>query len=314
MSLELIKLHDPDTGSRASILAGFGFNCYEFIARADNQEVSVLWSASEFARGRERASGSGIPLLFPFPGRLRGETLRWEGREFRLPSGDGRGNAIHGFVLNRPWRVKECDGTRVVGQFQASVDAVELLRQWPADFRITATYELQGNRLNSSFHVENPDNQPLPCGFGTHPYFRLPLGGPEAAECIVKLPVTRHWELVDMLPTGQCKDLADAAAYQRGRRFGDMTFDDVFGGLVYQAGRCRSEIHDPGSGRVVTLEFDQVFRECVVYTPPHREAICIEPYTYVPGAFELAQAGADVGLRVLAPGESFRAHASISVS
>jgi aldose 1-epimerase len=314
MALENVVLTDSATGSRAQILARFGFNCYEFLANVNGREVDVLWAAENFANGEERPSGSGIPLLFPFPGRLRGTTFRWGGQEFQLPEGDGRGNAIHGFVMSRPWRVIEQNGSRVVGQFQASVDDSTILSQWPADFRITATYELTGTQLRSAFRIENPDEKPLPCGFGTHPYFRLPLGSATAADCVVKLPVTRHWDLVDMLPTGRCDDLADPDAYLGGMTFGEMTFDDVFGGLIFKADRCSAEIHDPGSGLTMAIEFDRAFRESVVYTPPHREAICIEPYTCVPGAFDLKESGAHYGVRVLAPGESFTAEVIMSVN
>jgi aldose 1-epimerase len=64
----------------------------------------------------------------------------------------------------------------------------------------------------------------------------------------------------------------------------------------------------------MTQRFDGVFRECVVYTPPHREAICIEPYTCVPGALELDRRGIAAGLRMVPPGDSFRAVVEISVA
>ncbi|MCA9141450.1 MAG: aldose 1-epimerase [Planctomycetaceae bacterium] len=313
MTIENIRLNDPSTGAQASILASFGFNCYEFVANLDGRKVDVLWSAPGFASGNERASGSGIPLLFPFPGRLRGTTFHWDGREYSLDAGDGRGNAIHGFVLNRPWRVIERSASRVVGQFQASVDDPKILEQWPADFRVTATYELIGNRLSSSFVFENPDDKALPCGFGTHPYFRLPLGGSSGDSCRVTIPAGRHWELVDMLPTGNCSELAEANAYQQGLRFGDMKFDDVFGGLVFSGEDCVSEIVDSESSTRLSMRFDRSFRELVVYTPPHREAVCVEPYTCVPGTVGLDVTGVDFGLRVLQPGESFVSRVEMEV-
>lgn len=313
MTIENVTLIDPTTGARASILAGFGFNCYEFVANLNGREVDVLWSAPGFASGDERASGSGIPLLFPFPGRLRGSTFQWEGRDYSLEAGDGRGNAIHGFVLNRPWRVIEQSASRVVGQFQASVDDLKLLDQWPADFCVTGTYELIGNRLASTFVFENPDDKALPCGFGTHPYFRLPLGGTSSESCVVTIPATKHWELVDMLPTGKCKELAEAKAYQQGLRFGDMKFDDVFGGLVFDGDDCVSEIVDPESNTRLTMRFDRSFRELVVYTPPHRGAVCVEPYSCVPGTVGLDLPGVDFGLRILQPGESFTSRVELEV-
>ncbi|MDA1054774.1 MAG: aldose 1-epimerase [Planctomycetota bacterium] len=314
MTVENVTLNDPATGARASILPGFGFNCYEFIAKLDGRDVDVIWSVPDFVSGNERPSGSGIPLLFPFPGRLRGTTFQWEGRGYQVEAGDGRGNAIHGFVLNRPWRVIEQSESRVVGRFQASVDDPTILEQWPADFRVTATYELMGNRLASAFVFENPDDKALPCGFGTHPYFRLPLGGSSGDSCIVTVPATKHWELVDMLPTGGCTDLEKASAYQQGLRFGEMTFDDVFGGLVFGGDNCVCQIVDPESNARLAMRFDRSFRELVVYTPPHREAVCVEPYSCVPGTVGLDVPGVDFGLRVLQPGESFTSRVELEVS
>ena len=60
--------------------------------------------------------------------------------------------------------------------------------------------------------------------------------------------------------------------------------------------------------------FDRAFRECVVYTPPHREAICIEPYTCVAGAFSLAEPGIDAGIRIVPPGGSFHARVEIELT
>ena len=49
--------------------------------------------------------------------------------------------------------------------------------------------------------------------------------------------------------------------------------------------------------------WDEACEVCVIYTPPHREAICMEPYTLVPGG--LAFDTGEHGLIVLMPGESF---------
>jgi aldose 1-epimerase len=201
----------------------------------------------------------------------------------------------------------------VSGQFHAWRDDPSLKDRWPADFRVTATYKLTGNQLAANFLFENPCDVPLPCGFGTHPYFRVPLGGASAGDCIVKLPVTARWELKDMLPTGQRHDI-DFATFAAGQRFGDMQFDDVFTGLTFTGNAAAASIDDPLSGCTVTQRFDRAFRECVVYTPPHREAICIEPYTCVAGAFSLAERGIDAGVRILPPGGSFHARVEIELT
>lgn len=313
MPVENVTLTDRAAGSSAQILAGLGFNCYSFQTTHDGVPLEALWALPEFSSGTQRPSSSGIPILFPYPGRIQGRTLAWEGKEYSLPAGDRLGNAMHGFVHTRAWRVLERSDQRVVGQFQASLDDARILEQWPADFRITATYELAGNTLKSSFVCENPDDHPLPCGLGTHPYFRVPLGGNDAEQCRARLPVSESWQLDGMLATGVRVPLDGAAAYHDGLRLADMKFDNVFGDIQRIDGVALASVADPVSGRVVTMTFNDVFRACVVFNPPHRGAVCIEPYTCVPDPYRLQRMGIDAGLRVLAPGESFTATVEIRV-
>ena len=312
MNPDTIQLHDPSTGATASILAGFGFNCYSFRAPRGGKLHEVLWSAPGFESGGGRASGSGIPLLFPFPGRIAGGRYDFEGRSWQLEPGDGRGNAIHGFVLDRPWQVVERSATHAVGRFQASAVEPNLLDHWPSDFTLTVTYTLDGSSLRAQFDVHNPGPGRLPFGLGAHPYFRLPVDEAENfAQCRVTVPVSGAWELVDLLPTGKPLSGEAPSRLSTGVDFGQTAFDDVFTGLNRRGGTATASIHDPMSGRTISVHFDEAFRECVVYNPPHREAICIEPYTCVPDPFRLTAAGIDAGLRILDPGQSFRASMEI---
>jgi aldose 1-epimerase len=51
----------------------------------------------------------------------------------------------------------------------------------------------------------------------------------------------------------------------------------------------------------------------VIYNPPHREAICIEPYTCVPDMIRLQAKEIDAGMQLLPAGEAFSAEIRISV-
>ena len=314
MSIQCVTLRDDDTQSQADILVGFGLNCYRFQTHLGGQMVPVIWSEEGFESGRLRPSGSGIPVLFPFPGRIQAASLQWQGRQFPLEAADGRGNAIHGLVLNRPWRLLDQGPRSLTAQFQASTDASDLLPHWPSDFCLTVTYRLEGRVLSADFVVQNPGSAPLPFGLGTHPYFRLPLGAAGTADdCRISLPVSRQWELDQMNATGQQTARADAAQLQQGARFGDLQLDCVFSGLLTRGDRCTAQIDDPNNGFWVRLDFHSAFRECVVYTPGTRQAICIEPYTCVPDCFRLQPQGVDAGLRVLPPGAEFRTDMRIEV-
>jgi aldose 1-epimerase len=303
---ETITLHDETTGASAKILPARGFNCYSYQPLVAGEAVEVLWTAPDFVSGQSKASHSGIPILFPFPGRLRGTKFSFGGETYSLEAGDGIGNAIHGFVIDRSWRIADQTATRVVGEFQASVDEPALLDHWPADFRIAVAYELVGHAMTSDVRIENTGDGALPFGFGTHPYFRVPLGKRGGADnCLITVPAAQYWELEHMLPTGRKLPATAAHALATGMRFADAKFDDVFTDLTFAAGRSRTTIEDRENRRALELTFDEQFRECVVYNPPHRQAICIEPYTCVPDAYALAETDVDTGLRVLPPGEVF---------
>ena len=315
MQLEPVTLTDAQTGATAQILNGLGFNCFSFRPVVGGEAIEVLWSEDSFLSGEAKPSHSGIPILFPFPGRLRGSFLAYEGGTYPLGSDDGRGNAIHGFVLNRPWRIIEMLPQRTTGEFHASVDEPGLIKRWPGDFRITVTYELRGNALGCEIEVHNPGATRLPFGLGLHPYFRVPLGaGGQADDCRVTVPAAEYWELRNMLPTGRRLPATDCGNLAAGIRFADMRFDDVFTGLATSDGQVRTRIGDPHSGRTLEMTFDPTFGECVIYNPPHREAVCIEPYTCVPDAYELQATGIGAGLRVLNPGKQFRTHFEIRVT
>lgn len=305
MSGNVVTIGDSQSGSHASILVSQGFNLYSFSVVSRGQPVELFWAEEGFESGDKRPSGSGIPLLFPFAGRIGGMSFEWEGASYPQEHDDHQGNAIHGFVLSRPWRVIEQADDRLVGEFWASQDDAELAERWPADFRIRATYHVSGNQLEAAFELANPGSAPLPFSFGAHPYFRLPLGpAGTSGECRVQVPTARQWELKDMLPTGLAQATEQTALLASGAPLGVASYDDVFGELTFQDDVCTTGILDEANARRLVLTFQKPFRECVVYTPPHRQAVCLEPYTAVPDAFRLAEAGIDAGRRILEPGAS----------
>jgi aldose 1-epimerase len=316
MTAQIVEINDPNSGSSARVLVSLGFNCFSWRPALNDGPREMLWADAGFEAGDKRPSGSGIPLLFPFPGRISGAKYQFEGRDYELEPGDAFGNAIHGFVFNRPWRVVEQQAARVVGEFQASVDDPTILKRWPADFRIRVAYEVRGQDLISDIQYENTGEGPLPCGFATHAYFRLPLSkGGVAAETVVTAPVKAFWELEQIVPTGRIFPVSDDDRLTDGVRLGDHQFDTVFTQLRPDAdGMVRTQLADPISNRTLTQTFDTNFTQCVVYIPPHREAICLEPYTCVPNAIQLAAEGHETGLQILQPGQRFKTTIRLNVT
>lgn len=306
MTPQIVTIQDASSGSSAQVLVSLGFNCFRWQPVCADGARDVLWCEPGFEAGDKRPSASGIPLMFPFPGRIGGARFQFAGRDYELEPGDGMGNAIHGFVLNRPWKVVAQQADRVEGEFQASVVDRSILERWPADFRIRVSYQVRGRELISAIRYENVGSGPLPCGFGTHAYFRLPLilQG-DAEQTHVRVPAAETWEAEAMLPTGRKLPATGPLNLADGNPLAGRKFDTYFTSLRPEADSTVRTVLEDAGGHAIVQTFDRTFTQCIVYTPPHREAICIEPYTCLPDSFRLTAAGHNTGLQILQPGEQF---------
>jgi aldose 1-epimerase len=102
----------------------------------------------------------------------------------------------------------------------------------------------------------------------------------------------------------------EARDLNRPRRLGGLTLDDVLTALPAKAPRVdglieRGTISEGGVHLRVFASPE--FREMVAFTPPHRQAICLEPYTCTTDAVNLEARGIEAGWQVLAPGARWSA-------
>jgi aldose 1-epimerase len=307
---------DDGSGGRAEVWPALGFNCFRWTAAPDGRTLDLLYAdPALFADGRPTRSG--VPILFPFPNRIRDGRYSWDGREYQLPLNDSaRKNAIHGFVCRRPWRVVDQQagdgGASVTGEFHSARDAADCRGLWPADYRLRVRYALTPGRLRFETEISNPDDRPLPFGLGFHPYFRMPFGpGAAADDCTVEVPARAAWRLEDSLPTGDRVRLDPEHSLAEPRRFGELQLDNVLTALPDDAAAPRdsTEIWDlyerarlRCGAATLRLLCSDVFRELVVFTPPHRQAFCVEPYTCATDAVNLEARGVAAGWRTLRPG------------
>jgi aldose 1-epimerase len=121
---------------RAEVWPALGFNCYRWQVAGPGASGELLYADPQlFDNGRPTRSG--IPILFPFPNRIRAGRFTWEGKEYQLPLNDStQQNAIHGFACRKPWRVVDrgSDGGSawLTAEFRGATDAPESLAHWPA--------------------------------------------------------------------------------------------------------------------------------------------------------------------------------------
>lgn len=295
-------------GNGMEIWPGQGFNVYRWYVEHGGPQEMLYQSPALFEEKRPTRTGN--PVLFPFPNRIRDAKFSWEGREYALPKSDNNGrNSIHGFVCRLPWRVVDqgADGNQawITGEFQGSKDAPDLGKHWPADYRIKLTYRFLGARLRLDIEVHNPDQKTLPFGLGFHPYFSLSGFGRE--EAVVGVPARKYWPLAENLPASLPQGVEGMRDLREGKEVGTLQLDDVLTD-VDQGDRNAEGLFRFGwlldwqKRRRLDLFCSPSFRELVVFSPIHREAFCIEPYTCVTDAANLANKGWETGWLALAPG------------
>ncbi|MFN8857940.1 MAG: aldose 1-epimerase [Planctomycetaceae bacterium] len=303
-----IVLTDPRSSATATILSEAGFNCHSLRIPHAGRVYEILDSEPAFGQSGSIPARSGIPLLFPFPNRIRGSAFVTRDKTWQLTQTrvDVNGHAIHGHVHDRQWRVTRHESHAVVADFHLRRDAPELSGEWPSDYQIEITYQLVNKVLRCDITIHNPDEVPLPWGFGTHTYFKIPLGpGGCTGDILIQAPVGELWELDQNLPTGRRLPLPEDLPLPEGLALAGQKLDQVFGGLRGRD-RITTLILDPAEGVEVIQTLSPAFRELVVFTPPHGRSVCLEPYTCVTDAANLQQRGYDSGWQELPPGQETR--------
>lgn len=305
---EAVVLRDQQAGSSATLLPEGGCNLVSLRAPYAGRPVEAFLQPGDELT-RHPSGGYGAPVLFPFPNRLRGGRAAFEGKTIQVDRAPGQSNAIHGLVRDKPWRVDRLGGTADAAVARCSIEAdADILRQFPFPFALSLTFRLAEALLRVEIEAENRGDSPMPCGFGWHPYFRLPLlPDSERGAEIVEVPASRLWRLdPSLIPIGETEPVPANKDFQRARPLRDEYLDDVYTDVHQANGQSSCLLRDPSSGVSLRTSAGPSFREWVVFAPPHRPTICFEPYTCPTDAFNLATRALEVGLIVLKPGETWR--------
>ncbi len=315
---DVYELISDDESVRAEVWPQCGFNCLRWqLRQADGRWADMLYTAPDWETNPV-PTRSGHPILFPFPGRLRDGRFTFEGKVFQLPLNDStKQHAIHGFTPRNPWRVIDWNGDEdfafATGQFNLKKDLPSAVSQWPADFNLNVTYRLSRDKLRVDAAIENLGPGALPFGLGYHPYFRLPgVNDPDIGGYVLQANVNEVWETEANLPTGWRKDVTGDIDFRHPTPVGATALDHVFTGVRGEATRLGGLVelavlsHPAAMGRLRVIA-DPAFRELVLFTPQHRQAIAIEPYTCSADAANLAARGIDSGWKVLAAGAEWEA-------
>jgi aldose 1-epimerase len=302
-------LHDDATGASASVLPSYGFNLFDLRLPAAGEVRPIIDAFPDFVANPRSAGRNGVPILFPYPNRVKLGKFTFQGKDYELPINSGT-HSIHGFAIDAPWDVVGTStgggAASITGRYQISKNTPEKQAHWPTDAVLQVRYGLAGRRLSMTITVSNPTAKNLPYGFGIHPYFRLPFPpGHDLDATRVVLPASQMWVLDGYIPTGERRPVGARLDFRKGQPMKGLKLDDVLTGLSFEGDRCVCRLVDLALKSEFRLSFDRGFRELVVYTPPgDGGVISLEPYTQTTDAINLAARGVDGGLRVLGHGRA----------
>ena len=311
-----VVLHDA-SGAMARIQVASGNNVCDYRVPVPGRAEPVAVLVTPDAAG---GYSYGNPILFPFPNRVKGGTYTFEGATHHLDVNEtARGNHIHGLVNRRPWVTEAVGADDVRGAWhRASVDLAsdpEIQRQYPFGAKISVTTSLHGGVLVQVTVVENHGTGRLPMGYGIHPWFPVTLGGAPREASRVRVPGAAIWELDNLVPTGRLKPVDGTELDLREwPEIASRELDHVYTAVERRAdGWTEAGVIYPDEHLRLLVEASPEFREWVIFAPPFRPVVCLEPYTGTTNAINLQNEGVDAGLVVVEPGASWTGEVRFSL-
>jgi aldose 1-epimerase len=242
--------------------------------------------------------------LVPYSNRIRDARLTFGGRDYALARNFGdHPHAIHGVGWQRPWSVAETSPQHARITLRHAARGADAAA-WPWPFHATQTFRI-AERMDAggaraalfvaTLTLVNTGSEPFPFGLGWHPYF------PKDATTRLGFAADAVWRNDPTELPRRRSAIPARWRFDPPRALGSLALDNVFVGW-----RGRAVLARPAQALATTLDADRACAFAVVYAPPGRDFVAVEPVTHETDAFNRAARGAaGTGLRVLPPGAAF---------
>ena len=240
--------------------------------------------------------------LVPWPNRLADGRYEFEGDSFQVPLTEPeKNNAIHGFLLWRPWRADVHESDRVVLGTR-----IHPSPGYPFRLDVSVTYSVSEEGLTVATTATNTGNRTLPYGHGQHPYLSPGSGLIDDCELQLAGRVRVDTDAERQLPDGTEPVASTAFDFVEPKRLGPLEIDFAFTDLVRDgSGRAWTRLKGP-DGATAEIWVDETYPYVETYTGDTlaadraRRGLGTEPMTCAPDAFNSGD-----GLLRIEPGESF---------
>ncbi|MDX2078528.1 MAG: aldose epimerase [bacterium] len=235
-------------------------------------------------------------VMVPWSNRIRDGKFTFNGQHYQLPINHKDGTAIHGIGRDLEWTVRKHDANRL----ELGLDTRKSKRYFPMPFTSKVDFRLNGKKFAMTIEVKNVGKNPMPAGFGHHPYFQRTLTDSNDFAKI-KIPYSHYFALENMMAIDNALPIPKNAVwdYQRLRLLGDKPLDHV---VTTRQDKQPIRIHYVQSKRELIIRPDPIYEHVVFYAPLRETFFAIEPVTNVNDGFNLMEKGIEGhGVFVLNP-------------
>lgn len=232
--------------------------------------------------------------MVPFVGRIHHGQFEFQGARIKLPANmPPEPHAIHGYGWQESWTVSEQTAQSATLTFRRASD------RWPWSYEAQQVILVTKDALSVMLTLTNLSDQPMPSGFGWHPYFPRP-------DARLALNTVAVWSMDPESGQNHQTKVKSNQDLSPGHLVDDLSLDTTF-----SVGSTEVDMTWPT--HTLTMRSDPVFMAATVFVPRGQDFFCVEPVSHVPNAVRGGYPSENTGLKVLEPGEALSGSIVLSV-
>ena len=267
----------PELGGRINKLV---FNEFDIFIPLQIQNIKPLQSYK-----------GGCFSLVPFSNRIKNSRFNFNQFEYILAKNDPP-NAIHGHAYLGKWNIlKKTDKSAVIVYKHLANKF-----GWPWSYEVFQTVTLEDNNIFLLLEILNKSDNPMPFGFGIHPYFNF------NDKIKLKFCAQREWlGSPEEFPI-KTKIVEDNFEYKKGSELWKEKKT-----ICYDNFHEEVEIFWLSNRKKVKIKTDKIFNHLIIHVPEHAKYFCVEPVSHPTDGFNLAYKKIEnINCDVLIPNEKIK--------
>jgi aldose 1-epimerase len=274
-----------------------GGSLASFRLRSGERLIDLMRPMTDAAWAAADPIGSAMFPMLPYANRIAGNQFDFEGRRYKFEKNYSEEKLnVHGSGWLSKWSVVEAD------QKTAELALNHLSPTDPYSYQATERFSLSPEGLAVTLEITNRGERRMPFGFGLHPWWK------RDDAITLRFGASHFWlSGSESVPTDRIATPPELD-FSCGRRL-----PQAWRNNCYADWDGRAELLFPKEKVGLRINADPIFRHVLLYADPDQPVFCLEPQTNAVCAFNrMKNEDEDLGVVILAPGESARGTVSFS--